>query len=381
MILPAANLTLLIGRSLPVPAPTWLMDSFESAQFDVTDKGVSGFEMQFEAGRDGGLVGALDYPHLMRSTLRPFSRVIIIATLRAIPRVVFDGVLTNIQSQSSSRPGGVRIKVTGEDLSFFMDRTEEAKTHPASPDIAIVAKILARYAFLGLRPQVIPPPNFSPPPVSRKPTQKETDLKYLRTLAEKHNSVFFIKPGPLPLTGTAYWGPPPRLGVPQPALTQNMGPMTNVKSLSFQNKAEQPAVVSGVIQDSDFNVPLPVFTFFPTNIPLAPVPSLLTALPYVQRKKVSESNGDRYSDAISKAQAQTNRSTEDVITATGELDVTTYGRILEPRKLVGVRGVGFTFDGLYYVKQVSHKITRGAYMQSFTLTRDGTGSLLPFLPV
>ena len=111
------------------------------------------------------------------------------------------------------------------------------------------------------------------------------------------------------------------------------------------------------------------------------MPSLLTALPYVQRKKVSESNGDRYNDAISKAQAGTNRSTEDAITATGELDVTTYGRILEPRKLVGVRGVGFTFDGLYYVKQVSHRITRGSYMQSFTLTRDGTGSLLPILPV
>ena len=107
MILPAANLTLLIGRALPIPAPSWLMDSFESAQFDVTDKGVSGFEMQFESGRDGGLVGALDYPHLLRTTLRPFSRVIIIATLRAIPRVVFDGVLTNIQSQSSSTPGGM----------------------------------------------------------------------------------------------------------------------------------------------------------------------------------------------------------------------------------------------------------------------------------
>ncbi len=375
------NFTLLIGRTLPIPAPVWLMDSFDSAQVSTTDEGTSAFELTFEAGRSGGLAGALDFQHFTRTTLRPFSRVVMMVTIRAIPKVIFDGVITNIQSAPSSEPGATKIKVTGEDLGFFMDRVEISKTHNLLPDFGMVATILAKYSYLGLVPTVVPPINSSPPSISRPPVQKTTDLKFLRELAKKHNNVFYIKPGPLPATGIAYWGPATRTGLPQRALTQNMGPMTNVNSISFQNKAEKPSVVVARVQDSQLNAVLPVITFAPTRIPLAPLPSLLSAFPYMKRNKIEGSNGDRYNDAQSKAQAQTNKSTEDAVTATGELDVATYGGVLEARKLVGVRGVGFTYDGLYYVKQVAHNIKSGSYTQSFTLTRDGTGSFLPVLPV
>ena len=61
----------------------------------------------------------------------------------------------------------------------------------------------------------------------------------------------------------------------------------------------------------------------------------------------------------------------EVVTCEGSLDVTRYGGILKARQLVGVRGVGPAFDGLYYVKSVTHKIKRGEYKQNFTLTRNG----------
>ena len=48
-----------------------------------------------------------------------------------------------------------------------------------------------------------------------------------------------------------------------------------------------------------------------------------------------------------------------------------YGRVLKARQLVGVRGAGPAFDGLYYVKSVTHKLKRGEYKQSFTLVRNG----------
>ena len=60
----------------------------------------------------------------------------------------------------------------------------------------------------------------------------------------------------------------------------------------------------------------------------------------------------------------------DVVTGTGQLDVLRYGRVLKPRQLVGVRGAGITYDGLYYVKSVTHTIKRGEYKQSFQLTRN-----------
>ena len=64
---------------------------------------------------------------------------------------------------------------------------------------------------------------------------------------------------------------------------------------------------------------------------------------------------------------------------TGELDALEYGDILRARGLVGLRGVGFSYDGNYYVKSVSHQISKGQYKQRFTLTREGTGSLTPLV--
>jgi hypothetical protein len=66
----------------------------------------------------------------------------------------------------------------------------------------------------------------------------------------------------------------------------------------------------------------------------------------------------------------------DSVSGSGTLNVLRYGRVLKARKLVGVRGVGTAFDGLYYVKSVTHKIKRGEYKQSFTLTRNGLISTL-----
>ena len=61
----------------------------------------------------------------------------------------------------------------------------------------------------------------------------------------------------------------------------------------------------------------------------------------------------------------------DSVFGTGTLDVARYGRLLKSRQLVGVRGAGLPFDGLYYVKSVTHDIKRGEYKQSFTLARNG----------
>ena len=61
----------------------------------------------------------------------------------------------------------------------------------------------------------------------------------------------------------------------------------------------------------------------------------------------------------------------------GSLNVVRYGHILKPRQLVGVRGAGLAYDGLYYVDSVTHNIKRGEYKQNFTLSRDGLISQTP----
>jgi hypothetical protein len=62
--------------------------------------------------------------------------------------------------------------------------------------------------------------------------------------------------------------------------------------------------------------------------------------------------------------------------AEGVLDVVRYGQPLRPRQLVGVRGIGPAHGGLYYVRQVTHRVRPrvGEYLQRFTLVREGRGT-------
>ena len=70
----------------------------------------------------------------------------------------------------------------------------------------------------------------------------------------------------------------------------------------------------------------------------------------------------------------------DSVFGTGSLDVVRYGRVLRSRQLVGVRGAGEAFNGLYYCSRVTHTIKRGSYKQSFALARNGLISTLPVVP-
>ena len=67
----------------------------------------------------------------------------------------------------------------------------------------------------------------------------------------------------------------------------------------------------------------------------------------------------------------------DPVRVTGEIDGVRYGAVLRSRQLVGVRGMGLTWDGLYAVEQVTHRLSFGEYKQNFRLKRGGFISPTP----
>jgi hypothetical protein len=83
--------------------------------------------------------------------------------------------------------------------------------------------------------------------------------------------------------------------------------------------------------------------------------------------------------AISRGLAEASRS-QDALSANGSLDVLRYGRLLNARQLVGVRGAGLPYDGLYFVQSVTSNIKRGEIKQNFNLTRNGLVSITPRVP-
>jgi hypothetical protein len=248
---------------------------------------------------------------------------------------------------------------------------------PAMPPEARVLAMVAKYAFLGVIPGIVPSVLMDIPiPIERIPEQRGTDLTYINYLADLVGYVFYMDPGPEPGMSVAYWGPEIKFGVPQPALNVQMDAHTNVESLNFRFDKEKATLPIVTIQNQATKVPIP--------IPIPPItplnPPLGVVQPFPNRIEwISETAKYNPIQGALIGMAKASR-LADVVSASGTLDVMRYGRLLKARKLVGVRGVGLAFDGLYYVTSVTHEIKRGEYKQSFELSRNGLISITPKVP-
>ena len=175
----------------------------------------------------------------------------------------------------------------------------------------------------------------------------------------------------------AYWGPSIRVGVPQSALNTNMDAETNVESLSFgfDGLAREQVILYVQQRNSKTSTAIPIPNVNLLKPPLAARPAIPTKVRFIRSSaKLSPIRAALV--ALGQAAASA-----DAISGSGQLDVVRYGQVLKPRGLVGVRGAGLAYDGLYYVKSVTHSIKPGEYRQSFQLTREGLISITPTVPV
>ncbi len=362
-----ARLQLLIGPTVPIPAPYPVMDALVDVEVTNRDQEFDGFKLTFSLGKDS----LLDYGLLLTGLLDPPSRVIIQVFIGTLPQVLIDGIITNHQIAPSNRPGESTLTVFGKDITLKLSLEEKSETFPNQTDSVIVMGLIANYATLGLVPQVTPTTDV-PIQVDRIPSQQGSDLDFIRELARRNGFVFYIEPTLTPGVNHAYWGLDNRLGLPQPALTMNMGGDTNVDqpiTVSFDAlaPAEPQVTILDPITKRPISIPLPSGL----HPPLArqPASSLRKTLPR------NTSNLNPIQAALRALSLESQSS--DAVTVTGEVDAVRYGRALRSRRLVGVRGVGDSYDGMYYVQEVTHRIKRGEYKQSFSLRREGRGALTP----
>ena len=371
-MLKGVYLTLLIGPAVPVPAPQSVLDALKGIQVTSSvDRG--GFQLTFGAGRSSPLLTTL----LPAGFLDPLiTRVIVVVTVNGIPHVISDGMVTRQEVAPSSEPGQSTITITGEDMAMVMDRVEMPfMRFPGMNDAAQAAVILAKYAAFGIVPIVIPPvfPD-TPVPTEEVPSQTGTDLAYLKRLAGRNGYVFYVEPGPAPGANIAYWGPDIRIPIPQSALNINMDAQTNVEALSFSLDGLLKKVTVLTVLDpvtKKIAIPVPVPNISVLRPPLGaklPLPAKVEFYQYGTKLTVTK--------AVARALG-ISFTANDSITASGSLNVVRYGKVLRSRLLVGVRGAGIAYDGLYYVKSVTHNIKHGEYKESFTLSRDGLISLTP----
>jgi phage protein D len=369
------QLGLLIGKSVPKSVTPAVLNALQSVEVNQSDAGPGGirpgFQITFGAERDDD--AKADYRLLQSGLLNPGNRVIITVTLNGRPFVLSDGIITHQQLSFNPGQAGDSLAVMGKDLSVMLDLTEKRESYAGMKHQQVVEKILKAYADLGIRPQVTAPPADWPiQPQEHIPFQHGTDLAYVRDLAAANGYIFYIKPGPQPQKSTAYWGPPERNISPHPALTLNMGVADNVESLNFAYDALAPYQVVRAQPGKD-QPTLVEITKSTATTQLARKAALTSNLAFVRQRWLTYAGPDE-GEAAARAQGLVDLSTEQVVTAKGSLDALRYGDVLFAPGRVGLRGVGETYDGEYYIRSVKHRINGDSYKQEFTLTREGVGS-------
>jgi hypothetical protein len=366
-----------VGPGIAVPAPKDVVDALESVTIKTSTAEDSGFQLTFTLESGSPLETVL----ILTSSgaLPPLLRVILVATLNGADSVLIDGVVT----QHEVTPGDgatFKLTLTGKDLTAVMAwdvLSFDGVPYPATPPEARVLLLLAKYAALGIVPMVIPSVLIDIPiPTHHIPRQKGNDLEYIRLLADEVGYVFYLDPGPVPGTNRAYWGPEIKVGSAQPALNLNLGVEQNVESMSFRFDGEKKRLPIVWIHEeiTKAPIPIPIPDITPLNPPLGMVPPSLRGLRHlVGTGKLSPVRAALVGLAVAARSS-------DAVFAQGTLDVVRYGRLLKARELVGVRGAGMAFDGLYYTTSVTHEIRRGEYKQQFELARNGLVSTVSQVP-
>ena len=357
-------------KYLAVPVPQPVIDALTSVQVTTSSGQASGFQLTFALSKKS----ILNTVMLPAGAFDPGNRVILVATVNGLPNVLMDGIITQHSVTPSNEPGQSTLSVTGQDLSLLMSLEDNRRSYFGVPIEGILNLILLPYLLYGVVPAVIPRLQLSVDnPLDHWISQNGTDLNFINDAAGKAGYVFYVEPGPLPGASVAYWGPEIRIGIPQPALNVNMDAETNVESLSFTFDGmarTQPVItiLDPITEKIPISIPIPDVSILRPPLALRPAVALRT------EELDDVANLDPIT-AVLFGMAEASK--PDAITGSGQLDVLRYGRPLKARQLVGVRGAGTAYDGLYYVSSVTHNIKRGEYKQSFNLGREGLISITP----
>lgn len=175
---PGLRLTLLTGRRQLSPLDPALVTRLTSVSVTESDEQQSVFTLVFDAGRSRR--GLIDVAGLGEMPIEPFSRVALVLDFGSQPVVLISGIVTQIELEPGSGPGTSSLRVSGEDLSFLLDRLEHHASYSQHDDEQIVRAILTPGSPRACSVTCIRPADRRPPPrrSAPLPSQDQTSRRY-----------------------------------------------------------------------------------------------------------------------------------------------------------------------------------------------------------
>jgi hypothetical protein len=281
------------------------------------------------------------------------------------PQAVMNGFVNRQEVVYDDQAGTSYLEVTALDVTSVMNLQEKAMAWPM-PDSAIAAAIFAQYLVV---PTITPaPPSLIEPEGTT--TQRGTDIRFLRRLAERNSFECYVYPEPFSGKDFGWFGPAvsvPQL--PEAVINVKMGTETNVTGFRIHYEMLRPTYAIGFGIDTATRA----LQTFPAVAALTPVGMPMGLEPALQRIPLPpltmavETGQMRLPGLAAAVQGITDRSAW-AVTAEGTVgpDV----GILRPGATINIRGAGRLYNGPYYVTSVHHSIDCGCYEQKFTARRN-----------
>jgi phage protein D len=270
-----------------------------------------------------------------------------------------------VQKPSYPNNGGeATIELTLQDDSAALDR-EHLRTvwgeDGTLTDLEILRELIAP---AGLEAH----PESGDGQSSRSLSQDATPIAFLRERAKANGYELIFS------AGQVYFGPKRLDGEAQAPIMVYAGSATSCLSLEIVDDGQSPDTVQfdhapreeGNATTSESVVPdLPALGTSPAAAEGAGV-----GTPSVWR--VSREGDETEQELRARAQALVNDNSFK-LRATGELDGSLYGHVLQVGRMVKVDGPGARYGGLYYVDKVTHVFSSDGYRQQLELIRNATG--------
>jgi phage protein D len=354
---PALGFTLLLAMA---PAPPDIVDAVQEIEVDASNEEASVFRLRL--GISQNAIG--DWTLLLQDFFRPLVPVSIrVTTGIGIPEALMNGYVSGQQVTYGLEPGTSVLEVTGMDATLLMNLQEKAMAWPNMPDHAIAAAIFGQYALL---PRVQPtPPQLVEPEGTT--TQRATDIRFLRRLAERNGFECYVAPEPLTGVDMGFFQPPQVTpGPPQAVLNVNSGTETNVTDFKIGYEMAQPTTAVAAGLDIATKAIQPALAPASLQVPLGVEPALFRVIP-PPIVRPADTGLMRAGELQPMVQAIVDRSSW-AVTAEGR--VSPGLGILRPGGIVNIRGAGRVFSGSYYLTRVSHVINREGHAQSFQARRN-----------
>jgi len=272
------------------------------------------------------------------------------------------------------------IKVWGQDASWLMNTTEQAKEWVDVTDGAAANSIFGNY---GITPDPSNLDDDSPPHTEDGATlmQRASDAQFLRQLARRSGKLFRVFCTDTPGDRTGYFATPDLTVDPTITLVLNDSTAANVNAVDVSLDVMRPSAVNAfqaLFTDSDADDAGAGGNFTDDGLPTMSDQDLATVATSPVTALLTTTAAD--AGTITQRANSLLREAGWFVRCEGDTDADLLGSILRVGDVVALNAAGAIHSGNYLVWSVRHKITAEKHAMHFVLVRNAMGTPPPASP-